>query len=151
MRIKRYDINLTVSPDIGEIRSEARCTCAATNETKSVEFLLHRDLRISRLEGNGVTSWSVKPTCSFPFTPEAATVTVHLDHVAQEGENLDLLVSYSGAQATVPEAWGVNCVTTGWVELGLYGPWFPWQPCTGPTFTYAVDVCVPPGDRKSVV
>lgn len=145
MRISRYEINLTVTPATGHIQSKARCLCVAAADTDRVQFLLHRDLSISRIEGKGISGFSVEPDCAFPFTPEASTITVNLDHTARVGETLDMIVDYSGTQVRVPEAWGVNCVTPEWVELGMYGPWFPWQPSDQEGFTYSVRVAAPPG------
>jgi hypothetical protein len=143
--IRHYDIDLAITPHLGEIRARARCRYVAGERTKSIEFVLHRNLKIDELSGAGVASFTVEPTCTFPFTPEAATVRVDMDQWVEQGSSIDLTVSYSGTMAKVPEAWGTNCVTDQWVELGMYGPWFPWQPSVMATFTYSVDFQVPSG------
>lgn len=145
MRISRYEINLTITPATGRIQSRARCLCVAAADTDRVKFLLHRDLSINRIEGKGISGFRVEPDCAFPFTLEAATITVNLDHTARKGETLDMTVDYEGTQVRVPQAWGVNCVTPEWVELGMYGPWFPWQPSNREGFTYSANIAAPPG------
>lgn len=145
MGIKHYDIQLSITPAAGEIHSKVNCQYVADKRIKAIELLLHRNLSITALTGNEVASFDVIKSCPFPFTPEAATIRIVLADWVDPGKKISLKISYSGFLIHVHEAWGVNCVTEKWVELGMYGPWFPWQPSISLGFTYSVSVEVPGG------
>lgn len=114
------------------------------DQTDSLTFLLHRNLSIKTLTCKNLVKYTfnTKDPLPFPFTPEAGMLTIYLGKPLQKGETIQINLQYAGKIGIVSK-WEVNRITEEWVELGMYTPWFPYQP-TIENLTYQVDVKIDP-------
>lgn len=117
---------------------------AEKDQTDSITFLLHRNLSIKNLTCNNLDKYTfnTEDPSPFPFTPEAGTLTIYLSKLLQKGEVLQINLQYAG-KIEIISPWEVNRITEEWIELGMYTPWFPYQP-TIENLTYKVDVKIDP-------
>lgn len=125
-----YDLDVNISPAEGKIESRLRLGYLNPHErTDSVVFFLHRNLAIESFSGEDVKTYSFDTTSvpPFPFTPEAGRLIVKLKTPIDKNETADFRVGYSGRIGTVTP-WKINRIREDWVELGLYSPWFPYDP-----------------------
>ena len=114
------------------------------DQADSLTFLLHRNFSIETLTCNNLVKYTfnIEDTSRFPFTPEAGMLTIYLSKPLQKGEALKINLQYAGKIGIVSQ-WGVNRITEEWIELGMYTPWFPYQPEIE-NLTYQVDVAINP-------
>lgn len=111
-------------------------------ETDHLEFILHRDQQVKEIQGKQVGEYSCTGASDFPFVKDAVVWRINLRDVVPAGQPLELAFDYAG-YLLEPVPWEVNRLTPEWVELGLYAPWFPWDPHSG-AFTYQVDLEINP-------
>lgn len=117
---------------------------AEQDQVDSLTFLLHRNFSIQTLTSNNLAKYTFNTTepSSFPFTPEAGTLTIYLSKPLQKGEALRINLQYAGKIGIVTQ-WGINRITEDWIEIGMYAPWFPYRPEIE-NLTYQVDVKIDP-------
>lgn len=116
-------------------------TCSPVKGARDIEFLLHRDFSVDYLNCDRMVGYAFLPEpTAFPFAPEAGTLIVRLREPAPGGP-IRVRISYHGSLGIV-QPWEVNRISSDWVELGLYSPWFPYLP--GTRFTYCVNVSAEP-------
>jgi len=132
-----YNITVGLEPSRHFLSAKVQLTWIVNETTEKLEFFLHRNLNIDQITGDGVTGYFNKPG-AYAFSPEAVTWVVELSRMVEKGSTIVLEFSYCGClPEPIPQAWQVNRLSPQWVELGLYGPWFPWNPEAG-SFTYSV-------------
>ncbi len=135
-----YSGTLKLYPNQQELSAELVLSMEATADKERMEFFLHQDLEVSHIGGVGVKGYG-RQSKSYTFAPEAVTWLVDLDKNIPENRVL-LEFSYGGRlHKPIPENWQVNRLSPEWIELGMYGPWFPWQP-EGEPFTFEIEVHV---------
>jgi len=142
--VTHYLANLTLDPPAQTLSAELALTMHPQTAVKELLFLLHRNLEVTGLTAPGVLSYQrCDGLLAFPFTPEATTWQVRLSAPLIAGQEVRLLWSYRGhLPQPLCQPWEVNRLTPDWVELGLYAPWFPWNPNDGP-LTFELDVRIP--------
>lgn len=136
-----YSIHVELNPRNHTLKAEAQLTFRPQANTQSLAFLLHRDLAMHDVSAPNLTAWISSGPSSFPFTPEAVAWQLHFAQPLLAEQTYEIFFRYEGKLREV--CWGINRLTTAWTELGLYAPWFPWQPSHDP-FTYTVDIAMPP-------
>lgn len=142
--VTHYLVSLNLDPQAQTLGAEVTLTVHPQTAVKELLFLLHRDLEVTSLTAPGVMSCQrCDGLLAFPFTPEAATWQVRFREPLVAGQEVTLLWSYQGhLPQPLCQPWEVNRLTPEWVELGLYAPWFPWNPNDG-AFTFTLDVHIP--------
>lgn len=145
--VTHYIATLILNPDSSSLEAKVRLLYRSTAKSETASFLLHRNLQMEQLTGSELVSYEKREGCDFPFTPEADTWQLRWARPLQPDQTCELQWHYRGA-LTQPLPWGVNRLSPNWAEIGLYMPWFPWNPHGG-LFTYQVEVGLPP--RYSLV
>lgn len=133
-----YRIALRLTPQRGELQATVELTCLVPAGAEALTFILHRSLTPASVTGDGVSDhvWTDGQTLS-PFITEGNTLTVRFGEPAAATTRRRLTFVYGGCPGVMTN-WQTNRVTAEWVELGLYAPWFPYQP--DEQFTYEVAV-----------
>lgn len=111
----------------------------------SLVFLLHRNLQIESLECPDLHHYAFRTEgpSPFPFIPKAGTLTLLLTKPLERGQALEIRMRYGG-KLGIATPWGTNRVTDEWTELGMYAPWFPFQP-EMKKLTYRIDLSIDDG------
>jgi hypothetical protein len=106
-------------------------------------FYLHRQFKIDRIQCQNVAGFAFVPTpTGVPyFMPDSGILFIRLNEACKQNEQLHLNISYSG-NITRFSSKSANVVGPNWVELGLFMPWFPYNPDYG-LFSYKVEVSCP--------
>ena len=117
---------------------------AEKDKADSLTFLLHRDLSVKTLTCDNLVKYTfnTEDPSPFPFSPEAGMLTIYLSEPLQKGQTLQINLRYAGKIGIVSQ-WEVNRITEEWIELGMYTPWFPYQPEIE-NLTYQVNVTIDP-------
>ena len=139
-----YNVKLTLDPVKQALISEVKLVCHIPEETKQLEFILHKGLKVHGIKAAGLSSFtSIGPT-SFPFTPEAITWRLEFANTLQPDTKVTIAFHYRGdPPEPMYSSWEVNRLTKEWVEIGMYGPWFPWNP-RGGSFSYEIELLMNP-------
>ncbi|HBK86725.1 MAG TPA: hypothetical protein DDZ53_11920 [Firmicutes bacterium] len=141
-----YSISAVLNPQNRTLQAVAKLIISPKVRTEALTFLLHRDLTISQLQAPMLSTWQSAGKSTFPFTAEAINWELKFAPALMPDTTYELIFHYSGQLLGMP--WGVNRLTPEWIELGLYLPWFPWNP-DGGLLTYEVNVQIDP--KYSVV
>jgi len=124
-----YNVDLTLDPEQGLLHVNAELLCPPFGEQcNNLEFYLHKSMEIKNITGSVLITYQfdVEQPCSFPFTPDAGTLKIKFAQPVEDDKLLRLWFEYEGKMGVT--TWEVNRVTPGWVELGMYAPWFPYSP-----------------------
>ncbi len=142
-----YNIAVHLDPIRQHLAAQVELSLKMPHTGRQLEFYLQRDLRVASVVGK-----AARFSChgkSFTFAPDSATWQIELAEQAAVGETVKLCFEYSGTLSQpFPRGWDTNRLTPQWVELGMYGPWFPWNNQYG-SFTYQVKVYI--NQRYTVV
>ncbi len=138
-----YRLAARIDPQSGLLAAQVELQLPDPPPAAELEFLLHQRLQVEAVAGSRVSGYTRLPV-AHTFAPEAVTWSVQLEGRPTPCP-LTISVSYEGIlERPVPQGWDVNRISPDWVELGLYGPWFPWIPTAGP-FTYTARIGLPDG------
>lgn len=124
-----YNADLTLDPEQGLLHANVELLCPPFGEQcNNLEFYLHKSMEIKNITGSVPITYQfdVEQPCSFPFTPDAGTLKIKFTQPVEDDKLLRLWFEYEGNIGVT--TWEVNRVTPGWVELGMYAPWFPYSP-----------------------
>ena len=135
-----YRINLYLNPVDQSLSARVALTYTVAEPTDTLVFSLHRSLKPD-ITSPGLTSVECMGPSLYPFTLEAHTWRLTYDHTFVEGSQAEIEFSYSGYFRDQP--WSVNRLTEAWVELGMYAPWYPWNP-NGGDFNYCLKLEINP-------
>ena len=125
-----YSFELTINPTSQFIDASLNLEYVHPfNGTDSLSFLLHENLNIESVQGEQVESFVFDTIGNSPyqFTQEAGVLKVKLKEKISKNEIIDIKLKYSGNIGIV-STWKINRITEDWVELGMYSPWFPYNP-----------------------
>ena len=140
-----YDIDLIIDPKNQFIDASVNLTMyAPSNGIDQLIFFLHRELNLITLKGEKVQHYQFDKNAQPPFhyIPEAGKLTLELIEVLEKSEAYHIDFAYQGKITKWPE-WSANVISEDWTEIGLYFPWFPYNPDLG-DFTFAIEVkCEP--------
>lgn len=114
-------------------------------ETTFIQFYLHKQMEITTLTGPAIASYSFdKETPSpIPYFPMGRLLEIQLKQPLKAGQSVQFNIEYDGYITQWPD-WSPNIVAKEWTEIGLYLPWFPYNPQHG-DFRFDMAVTAPPG------
>jgi aminopeptidase N len=140
-----YSAAVELHPDEQTIRASVTILWREEGTASTLSFLLHRNLTVTEIEGELVEGYERLDGSDFPYTDQADTYTVGLKKPLSPGEETQLRFTY-GANLATPflSSSQVNRISPEFVEMGMYAPWFPWNPYGGP-FTYHVETALSVG------
>lgn len=139
-----YEAEVLLDPENQSLKVEGELVIPAIQDTLSeLTFFLHKQLEITSLKGPGIKGFNIDSTSpsGFAWLPDAARIIVDLDQRMFPGEKIKIKFEYQGIinQWT---SYSANRLTAGWVEMGIYFPWFLHNADFG-DFTYRVTVDCP--------
>jgi hypothetical protein len=144
-----YRISATLDPPAQSIEASADLSFPSpSSDLQSAEFLLHRQLSITAIDGPAVSGYQFDTVYQspIPWVPEAGRLEVFFDKPLDQGEVTDIHFEYRGViESWSP--WSANVLTEDWTELGLYFPWFPYVSEGDAPLTFDLDVVLPSGYR----
>jgi hypothetical protein len=107
------------------------------NTSDTLYFYLHRQLQIGSLTVNGKkTNFISHDTSDIRYMPDATRYALIIDQ--PEEKIVSLHLNYSG-RITEWNQWSASVIGRDWTEMGLYFPWYPYNPAFNP-ITYEVKV-----------
>lgn len=140
-----YSIRLSADPENRHISVSGSWSIPAEDESYRLEFYLHRQLHIDKLDINGDKSFKLtSDTSDIRYMPEAIKYTLTTDKPLKNSTVLNF--KYSGNITEWPE-WSASVIGEEWTELGLYFPWYPYNMSLKP-FNYSVEVDI--DDRYNI-
>jgi len=143
IKYSHYDIQLTIDPDEQFIKVTGSLKYLVDEDSISVFSLnLHEQFKIYELCINGDNSYELDTvSAKVRWLPNAMKIIHRPKNKFHEGDILNVTFSYEGKITQWP-SWSANVISSEWVEMGLYFPWYP--NFYGP-FTYRVSVDIEPG------
>ncbi|MCD4834416.1 MAG: hypothetical protein K8R31_11515 [Bacteroidales bacterium] len=134
-----YDIHLKINPQNQEISVTGKLLINKSKDSlNQLFFYLQKDMDIDFFTINQKNIFERDTSKSDNrFMPQATKI--HLkpgNHMVNE--NIEIYFSYNGKLADLPEYFA-NIISPEWTEIGLYYPWFPYNPELRP-FTYRLTV-----------
>ncbi|MFO7653763.1 MAG: M1 family aminopeptidase [Candidatus Krumholzibacteriia bacterium] len=148
-----YEIHLDVNPAARHVTATgAVCLVVPPAGLDRVEFYLHRQLAVTRLEIGGEARAGdplpVAGSCrrdttvgEIRYMPEATRVVFTPARPLAPGQVVSVDFACVGTITVWPE-WNASVLGADWTEMGLYFPWFPFHPDRTP-FTYDLTVQAP--------
>lgn len=137
-----YNVDLHILPEKGSLQAKVELFYSVLEKPNCyLEFYLHKGMRIRTVNGNVPLNYRFDVDHPFSFTPGSHILGIELKRPLEENELLRLNFEYEGNIGLT--TFEVNRITPSWVELGLYSPWFPWQPNLG-QFSYDVRLQIDP-------
>ncbi len=140
-----YNLKLEIHPEDNFIKVFGVLKLQVSNQTSTLELLLHKQLSIQSLSGKQVTDYSftLKEKSPIPFVPDAKPLQIHFKPALEKGEITQIEFSYEGKITSWPSC-SCNVITPEWVELGMYFPWYPMQADLSQKITFDLEVICPP-------
>ena len=137
-----YNVDLHILPEKGSLQAKVEMFYSGVEKpSRYLEFYLHKGMKIRTVNGNVPLNYKFDVDHPFSFTPESRILSIELKRPLEENELLHLTFEYEGDIGLT--TFEVNRITPSWVELGLYSPWFPWQPDLG-QFSYDIRLQIDP-------
>jgi len=139
-----YDFKINIKP--GQHKIDCQLHMQYINPspaTDSLTFLLYEDMFIKSLQSSKIKNFRFDTTSPSPFryTPRAGILHIRLNQQLRQNESINFVIKYEGKIEDV-NRWKTNRVTENWIELGLYTPWFPYNPELD-TISYQVKCKIP--------
>jgi hypothetical protein len=142
----RYDLKVDLKPAERSVGVHLDLAIDPSLASDGVlKFYLHRQFGIRRLSGAHVTGFVFDKDhgSGVGLLPSAGVLRVTLDGKASGRRPLRLSMDYSGTLTDITE-WSANAMGPDWVELGLYLPWFPYNPDYG-RLVFGIEARCDPG------
>jgi hypothetical protein len=139
--IRHYKVHLKINPKEQHIDSRCLLTFRVPSpEIDRLGFYLHKQLTVEDIKCNKhIAAWFEKdPADPVHYMPYSRMVHLDFGKPLEKDEQIELGFKYEGKITDWPE-WSANIISEDWTELGLYFPWFPYNPDYG-DFTFSVDV-----------
>jgi hypothetical protein len=143
LEYSHYDIQLKIIPAEQFIRVSGSLKYLVMKDSlDELSFNLHKELVPSNFSVNGDDSYQLDTTnTNVTWLPDAMRIIFPSKKKYHKGDILDVEFSYQGRITEWPD-WSANVITSDWIEMGLY---FPWYPSIYDPFTYKVAVDIDPG------
>lgn len=125
-----YKLDVKIDPREQHLESSLQCNYIHPQATAdSIVFLLYKYFAIQSLEGENIRDYHFDTTSAspFPFTPKAGRLVLRLKKPMAQDERINFSIKYAG-NIEPDSDWKINRITEDWVELGMYAPWFPFNP-----------------------
>lgn len=119
------DLNIDINNKFISLTTKLNYHCRFVN-LNEIKLYLHKDLNVEYITCNKPITYEVDKLISnwCPFIVESKAIKISFNENISENESVDFIFKYSGyLDITSPS--GVNRLTSNWIELGLYTPWFP--------------------------
>jgi hypothetical protein len=141
-----YDIKLKINPSSHEIWVKGKLKIESGQlKNDKLTFYLYKDLKINEFSINGKnTAVTDTNKSDLSFIPVAHKISFNLGDDFQKSKVLEIKFDYQGELGKLPK-FETNKIDTIWTELGLYYPWFPFNPKDILFYTYNVSVESVPG------
>ena len=143
LNYSHYDIQLKIIPDEQFIKVAGSLKYLVTKDSlDELSLNLHKKFVISNFSINGDNSYQLDTSnTNVRWLPDAMKIIYPTKKKFHKGDVLNVEFSYEGKITEWPE-WSANVISSDWIEIGLYFPWYP--SIYGP-FTYKVSVDIEPG------
>jgi len=141
-----YDIDVHIDPATRSIEVSGEISGPAEAfVSDSMFFYLQKDMKIENIHANGqVIAVTNTAPSDIRYMPHAEKLYIDTNTLARSSGPVSLSFSYKGTLSRMP-AFFANTIDTTWTELGLYYPWFPYNPEKIRLFTFTVRVTADPG------
>jgi len=134
-----YRVKLSIEPEEQYLEVDCYWDIARDESTRSVYFYLHNQLQIEEIGVNNNTSFSLsEDTSDIRYMPGATKYVLNIKGLNFNNKTTRLHLKYSG-RITEWNEWSPSVIGEEWTEMGLYFPWYPYNPGYAP-FTYEVEV-----------
>jgi hypothetical protein len=132
-----YQIKVSLSPEKGTLEVNGRLVLPKWNYADTAcWFLLNEGLDVLHFSCNGDPQFLIDTNnIHNPATPNALRIS--WQHEPMQN-NREIHFAYQGKFSQLPPSYA-NRFQEDWVEMGLYYPWFPYNPNI-PLFTYQIKV-----------
>jgi hypothetical protein len=142
LEYSHYDIQLKIVPAEQFIKVSGSLKYLVTKDSlDELSFNLHKKLVISNFSINGDNFYQLDTSNTHVrWLPDAMRIVYPAKRIFHKGDVLDVEFAYEGRITEWPD-WSANVITSDWVEIGLY---FPWYPSIYDAFTYKVAVDIDP-------
>jgi hypothetical protein len=143
LEYSHYDIQLKIIPAGQFIKVSGSLKYLVTRDSlDELSFNLHKKLVLSNFGINGDNSYQLDTSnTNVRWLPDAMRIVYLAKKIFHKGDVLNVEFAYEGRITEWPD-WSANVITSDWVEIGLY---FPWYPSIYDPFTYRVAVDIDPG------
>jgi hypothetical protein len=132
-----YSIEMSVDPAEQYIEVDCSLDLPSGNRADTIYFYLHRQLQIVELTVNGKDPIAIlHDTSDIRYMPDATKYALRIGQ--QSDNNTTIHLRYSG-RITEWSRWSASVIGEDWTEMGLYFPWYPYNPSFNP-LTYEVRV-----------
>jgi len=141
-----YDINLKIDPSSHEIWVKGKLIIDSGHlKSDKLTFYLYKDLEINEFSLNGKNTAVIDTSKSdLSFIPLAHKISFDIEENSQKSKVIEVKFDYQGKLGKLPK-FETNKIDTIWTELGLYYPWFPFNPQNILFYTYNIKVESVPG------
>ncbi len=143
LKYSHYDIQLKIIPEEQFIKVTGSLKFLVNRDSlDELSFNLHKKLVISNFSINGDNSYQLDTSnTNVRWLPDAIKIIYPAKKKFHKGDILNISFAYQGNITEWPE-WNANVISSDWIEMGLY---FPWYPSIYDPFTYKVTVDIEPG------
>ena len=135
-----YNIQVQIDPESQEIKVIGNLQFQNNLELgDSISFYLNRNLNIDYFTMNKIEKFIIDSSKSnISYIPQAAKIYFSPDKSFNKTDLIEVSFSYSGKLGFISD-YAANVMGPDWIEMGLYYPWFPYNPQLR-SFTYKISV-----------
>lgn len=136
-----YQIQVYIDPKRHYLKAQGNLLLQNTrNSSSTFPFFLHNQLELKDISAKGLQQYTFDKhaDCPYPYIPQGGDIRLAFSEQAAHQDTIAIHFAYEGRITTWPE-WSANVISEDWTELGLYFPWFPYNPEYG-LMTFSVSV-----------
>ncbi len=143
LKYSHYDVQLKIIPEEQFIKVAGSLKYLVQKDSlDELSLNLHKKFVISNFSINGDNSYQLDTSnTNVRWIPDAIKIIYPAKKTFHQGDVLNVEFSYEGKITEWP-VWSANVISSDWIEIGLYFPWYP--SIYGP-FTYKVSIDIEPG------
>ncbi|HBL51404.1 MAG TPA: hypothetical protein DDZ65_14315, partial [Firmicutes bacterium] len=109
-------LNVKLDPLTGKLSVTGNIDFHVNCDASTLEFWLHRDLKITELSGANIDSYVCENgEVTMPWMTEAVVLKIKLKHPVSQDDRVSFSINYSGCLGIITE-WETNRLTPEWVE-----------------------------------
>ncbi|MGM0667855.1 MAG: hypothetical protein ACQETA_11085, partial [Bacteroidota bacterium] len=134
-----YRVKLSIEPEEQYLEVDCYLDIVPGKNNGSIYFYLHNQLEIEDLSVNNNTAFILsRDSSDIRYMPDATKYVLDIKGLNLNNGTTTLHLKYSG-RITEWNEWSASVIGEEWTEMGLYFPWYPYNPAYTP-FTYEVEV-----------
>lgn len=135
-----YRVKVSVEPEEQYLEVDCYWDIVTARNNRSLYFYLHNQLQLEELRvNNSENGFTLSQDSSdIRYMPDATKYVVDIKGLNINNKTTGLHLKYSG-RITEWNEWSASVIGEEWTEMGLYFPWYPYNPGYTP-FTYDVEV-----------